>query len=170
MLKRLNKTLLLAILIFYDVSSAAAVHLQNLNLEKFDYVMSDKSPITVLFIFTSWCRVCKNAISDVLDMSNRYDDSKVRIIMLSLDEDIDSLKNMLKNYELYDSKLYYFNNKVARKDISVALFKNRIRYHGTIPHITIFHKDKVIADDSYDIQSVKNFIHLLYEKDEEIKR
>ena len=170
MLKRLNKLILLAILMFCDVSSATAVQLQNLDIERFNYVLSNKSSITVLFIFTSWCKVCKDAVPDILELTNKYNDGKVRVIMLSLDEEVDKLKNIIEDYKKYDSKFYYFDKKTARKDISLALFKNGIRYRGTIPHVTIFHNDKVIADDSYEIQSVKNFIHHLYEKDRNIRQ
>lgn len=56
-----------------------------------------------------------------------------------------------------------------KEKIGLALFNNGIKYRGTIPHVTIFHNNRVIADDNYEIQSVKNFIGYLCKKESSSK-
>ncbi|WHQ47194.1 MAG: redoxin domain-containing protein [Candidatus Midichloria sp.] len=90
--------------------------MQNLDIEKFSDIMADKQPITLLFMFTSWCEVCKNAISEVLELEAEYKTGKkVKVIMLSLDENVNNLKKILAFYKEYEDKFYYFN-ELERKN------------------------------------------------------
>ncbi|MDJ1305344.1 MAG: thioredoxin family protein [Candidatus Midichloria sp.] len=172
MLRKLNNYITLffiTVLITVGSKEAAAVQLQDLDIEKFNDIMSNKQPITLLFIFTSWCKACKSAIPEVLELGAKYKAAnKVEVVMLALDENVNNLKGLLATYKGYEDKFYYFN-EAERKKIGLALFNNGIKYCGTIPHVTIFHNNRVIADDNYEIQSVKNFIAYLCEKESSLK-
>jgi len=152
------------LLLWYPINSSA-IELQSLSIKGFEKVMADKKEITLVFIFTSWCRVCKESFPELLSLSDKYNsDDRVKVIILSLDEKATNLDAMAKKYKNNKNKIHCFEEDITKKNIGSALFENGIRYNGTIPHITIFNKGEAIVNDNYEIQSVKNFINHLYDQ------
>jgi hypothetical protein len=61
----------------------------------------------------------------------------------------------------------YSTLKLNKEGVAHMFQQNRIGFRGRIPHMTIFHKESVIGDDIYEIDSVRQLIdHVLSHRTE----
>lgn len=135
-----------------------ALDVRKIDLDTFKQVMSSEEDIKFVFVFTSWCGVCKAMFNEIADLYTQYkEENRVKIIMLSIDDNSGNFAAFTKQYAA-NNAVVYSTLGLTREEILNMLRSNRIGFKGKIPHMTIFHKNSVVGDDIYEIQSVHKLI------------
>ena len=163
MLKSLvRKIFFISSFIFLNTSTSSALEMKEISSSDFDNLAHSEHELKLFFFFTSWCGVCKSYFKDVLSIIESHKDhSEFKAFLISLDDNTKKLEQFTNRYNNQEN-VYYFDS--SRKNISMALYSNGINYRGSIPHLTIFYKNKIVADGNYDMKSVTNFIDELFRR------
>jgi thiol-disulfide isomerase/thioredoxin len=139
-----------------------AATLEEIAPETFAHMMEGGEEIKFVFIFTSWCGVCKSLLGQVMALADRYSgEDRVKIVMLSIDHKSSQLEYLIER--LSESEVIIYSTlKLNKEQVANMFQQNKIGFMGRIPHMTIFHKKSVIGDDIYEIDSVRQLIdHVL---------
>ena len=154
--RRIMVAFIITILSFSKVS---ALEIKGITSKEFSKLIEAKEELKLFFFFTSWCSVCKSSFNKVLSIISKHQkDNRLKVFLVSLDDNIDRLDKFSANYD-YQATINYFDS--SKKDMAMSLYSNGINYKGSIPHITLFYQGKIIADDNYEITAVGRFIENL---------
>ncbi len=132
-------------------SNAYAVDYRAINPGQLDSMVDGKKNIRLLYFFTSWCSVCKKNYQQLLRLEEKYKNDDIRIIAVSLDEDLGTLRHFMSRHTGDKSTIYHLLY-ADPNDVGHVFAKYGIRYRGAIPHVTLLDESgKIIADGSYDL-------------------
>lgn len=156
----MKKALLLILLLLISGTVNAATY-KEFTANQFVEAAKGGDDIKLIFIFTSWCNVCKTSFNDLIALSDRFKDKKVTIMAVSLDENEKALESYLskidvKNFEVRRLKYSYLS------ELQSAFGRIGIGYRGSIPHITVISKNgTVVADGNYVLSSFDHGLDML---------
>lgn len=160
----MKKALLLIFLLLIS-STANATTYKEFTANQFVEAAKSGDDIKLIFIFTSWCNVCKTSFNDLIALSDRFKGKKVTILAVSLDENEQALEKYLskidvKNFEVRRLKYSYLS------ELQSAFSRVGIGYKGSIPHITVISKNgNVVADGNYMLSSFDQGLNMLLNQD-----
>ncbi len=140
----------LCLILIFGINAHAADY-RAIDSTRLTYLIDGKPQVRLLFFFTSWCSVCKKNYSELLRLENKYKSDNIKIMAISLDEDMGRLKHFMRPYQNNDSTIYHllFNNT---GEVMGLFNKFGIRYSGAVPHVTLLDETgEIIADGSYDL-------------------
>ncbi|WP_339041071.1 thioredoxin family protein [Candidatus Lariskella endosymbiont of Hedychridium roseum] len=119
---------------------------------------ADDAQVKILFVFTSWCGVCKRSMPDLTNLHEKFAEGKeAKIIALSIDHDLDKLEQYVGSIDarsLYISALDFSSSR----DIITAFKELDVNYNGSIPYIVIAYNGKLLASGNYDVNSLYNAV------------
>lgn len=142
---------LLVLLAILLCNTAHATEYKAINPSQLNDMLDGKPQVRLIFFFTSWCSVCKKSYSELLRLEAKYKNENVKIMAVSLDEDMGRLKHFMRNYQDKDSNVYHLQYSNPR-EVMEMFHKFGIHYNGGIPHVTLLdQKGKIVADGSYDL-------------------
>jgi thiol-disulfide isomerase/thioredoxin len=141
--------------------NAAAYTIKEIEPKSFKSVALNDSKIKLIYIFTSWCSVCKRSLPQMLSLKNDCDPNKVDIMLVSLDEDETKLIKALKEYENKDFTIYKIKQDNP-KEVLKAFLNAGIFYQGTVPHSTLIDSEgNVVVNGNFQTSSLKKGIKYL---------
>lgn len=124
-------------------------------------VESSGSP-KVIVTFASWCGHCRSLIADVfsyVESENRKaapGKIPVKFYLLSLDEDVESLKNFVK---LLPGDTLPVYNISSNAQLSRVFYSLSIEYQNAVPHITVLDsKNKAVFNDNGELRHIKRIL------------
>lgn len=150
------KKIILLLLFIIVNNTAYSAEFKEITPSEFIQKATKKGDVKLVFLFTSWCSVCKTSFNDLISLSDRYKDKNVSIIAVSLDEKEDKLAKFLSsqkvnNFDVHIMKYSYLS------EIQNAFSSVGVNYTGSIPHITLITQDgEVVADGNYKLSSFDN--------------
>ena len=109
-----------------------------------------KHEITIVDFWASWCGPCMHEVPNLVSLYNKYKDTGLGIVGISLDEDEDSWKSAIEENKMswtQLSDLQGWNNAAAR-------------LYGveSIPHILVVNKKGEIIAEDLRGEDLKTFI------------
>ena len=109
-----------------------------------------KHELTIIDFWASWCGPCMHEVPNLVSLYNKYKDTGLGIVGISLDEDEDSWKSAIEENKMswtQLSDLQGWNNAAAR-------------LYGveSIPHILVVNKKGEIIAEDLRGEDLKNFI------------
>lgn len=109
-----------------------------------------KNKITIIDFWASWCGPCMHEVPNLVSLYNKYKDSGLGIVGISLDEEEESWKSAIKENKMswtQLSDLQGWDNMAAR-------------LYGveSIPHILVVNKKGEIIAKDLRGEDLKNFI------------
>ncbi len=156
---RILFAILLAIIVHF--THASAFEVKEIEPQEFKSTVMINSKIKLIYIFTSWCSVCKRSFSQVIDLYKDFDSKEVDIVLISLDDNDAIVKKTFKPFEDQDFTIYRINQDNP-KEILKALLKAGILYQGSIPHATLIDSNgSIVVNGSYQVNSLKRGIEYL---------
>lgn len=165
LLVNMTAVLVLVTILFSSTFKVYAITVKEIEQKEFDKLFDDKKELTLFLFFTSWCNGCKSAFHEALNMQRLYhNDRRIKVIIISLDNNHGQLRQFATQYNPYKEQIYIFSHNLSPQEIQQMIYQKHIRYHGRIPHMTIFYRDKIIADDTYSMPHVKKFIADFYQE------
>lgn len=121
---------------------------------------NQKAP-TVVFIFASWCPVCKRDFPQLRQLAATYKDKGVNVVAFSVDRN----KNDLTRYLGAQSPLSFTPYFVLQRfpgELQQGLRRAGIRYNGSIPYIALMGEDgKILGQGNYSVASVEKALQNL---------
>ena len=109
-----------------------------------------KHEITIVDFWASWCGPCMHEVPNLVSLYNKYKDTGLGIVGISLDEDEDSWKSAIEENKMswtQLSDLQGWNNAAAR------LYEVE-----SIPHILVVNKKGEIIAEDLRGEDLKTFI------------
>ncbi|AIF80576.1 hypothetical protein I862_00055 [endosymbiont of Acanthamoeba sp. UWC8] len=157
-----NLKIIFAILLFNLLLSlkAYAFELKEIMPSQFPGVVESKN-IRLIYIFTSWCSVCKRVFPEVVELYKDFDPKDVDIMLISLDDNDEVVNDAFKLYKDQNFVIYRINQD-SPQEVMQGLLKAGILYKGSVPHSTIIdEKDNIVVNGSYKIHSLKKAVEYL---------
>lgn len=146
--------------------SANAADFKEMKPFEFVDTVSNGNDVRLVFIFTSWCSVCKTSFKDLVDLSSRFKGKKLSIIAVSLDENEDALKKYLATQKLENFNVHLMKYKYI-SELQQAFGRVGIGYSGSIPHITLITQSgEIVADGNYKLTSFDQGLHILLSREQ----
>lgn len=148
--------------------SANAIERQTVDItpkEFTEIVKKDsKSKYKFIFIFASWCGVCKKSFPDLVSLSNKYDKLGVEFIVVSIDNNIEKLENYISSQKLDKLQIYRFNYSNVYQ-LADSFRSINMNYKGAVPHTMLIDSNRaVIADGNYLISAFDKGLEMLVSK------
>lgn len=138
--------------------NAHAARIKDISVEELKEKLDNPKTARLLYIFTSWCSVCRQTIPIALDIAQSYQGDKFKVIFISLD---DSDNSILQSIADQDVEVWCIKQQ-SPIEVMRAFNKSRIRFTSSIPHISLIDAaGKILADGSYDIRMLKPIIEKL---------
>lgn len=143
----------------YEEKAAASKALIGKPLQAHSFYTLDKKPISfeslqgepvVAYFFASWCAPCYKALNN-LDHAIKTTPSSVQVIAISLDEDWESLEQMLIKTGFSG---VVWKSGDAKSALAQRLFAN---FSGTLPHIIRIDKQGMLIEGGSRIKTIKQW-------------
>lgn len=115
-------------------------------------INQDKNPSKVIFMFASWCGYCKQALPQLVSLTQGDLKGKLQVFYISLDHNYDAIAKF--SQALDQNITIYHMTKV--EDIMDFFNTFSIKYNNSVPHITILdNQGNTLADGRGSIASVE---------------
>ncbi len=114
--------------------------------------------ISLVFLFTSWCKACSGCFSQVAQLHEKYlKNNDISVHLISLDQKEADIKRFADTFKQYEGKIIFFKNANG-KLLPEAFLENKIEYSGSIPHLTLFENGKMLISGNYKLDSIAKYI------------
>jgi thiol-disulfide isomerase/thioredoxin len=120
-----------------------------------EFEKADGKPV-LLYIYTTWCGVCKKNIPVVNEIAREFQSTDLQVITLAIDRGIDekTLQNYLNGY----GDIYFYPRFLSFKEGFIDLLKKKeINYKNRIPFTVLIGRNGEIITKFSGIKS-KNYI------------
>jgi thiol-disulfide isomerase/thioredoxin len=113
-------------------------------LDVYNIIEQEQRPV-VLFVFASWCKYC-NLMFPLIDESTMKKKDTLRIVSLSIDEDVQALVNYLER-KVTPPQLtpYNFSSRDELRKFAQMLGKKGLQFNGSVPYMTVFYQQAPLA-------------------------
>ncbi|MFT6332573.1 MAG: thiol-disulfide isomerase/thioredoxin [Lentimonas sp.] len=86
----------------------------------------------LLHLYTTWCGICKKQLPVINEMSRKFQNTDLKVIIVAIDRNIDS--ESLKTYLEYHKNIYFEPQFLVYNDgLSDLLSQKNIRYNRVVP-------------------------------------
>lgn len=115
-------------------------------------VAQQHKPLLV-FMYASWCTVCKQNFPYVLKMAQQHG-SKLNVIALSMDTDRSAMQRYLESYSNFPLTPYMVQ-QYHTGDFVKAMNQIGIKYHNAVPYTVVYdHKGKLVGQGGILVSSI----------------
>lgn len=151
---------LLFVINLFTFFQAWAFDIKEITPKQFTSTIENEK-IRLIYIFTSWCSVCKRALPEVIGLFDDFNQKEVEIILISLDKDNEIIRSFFKLFNNKSFTIYRLKYDDPQ-EVMHTLINAGILYKGSIPHATLLDEtDNVVVDGNYKVESLKKGIEYL---------
>lgn len=102
------------------------------------YMLHSRDKKTLLFVYASWCRYCRQVMPQMMDLSEDGSLDKVRLLWISIDKDRTALARYLASYHRPLRFTPYQLAGGKTETLTDALMPLDSSYNGGIPYMALF--------------------------------
>lgn len=122
--------------------------------------IAQKAP-TIVFVFASWCPVCKRNFPVLIQVAEKYKSKGLRVVALSVDRNKSDLTKYLAKQESLPFTPYFIMQRFPG-DLQDGLATAGIHYNGSIPYVALMDENgRVLGQGNYSIASVDKVLQTM---------
>lgn len=153
--------LLLGLCLQSNIAQAKSIKVKDIDAKKTGLLIQNyasREKPTIVFIYTSWCSVCRQNFPILLDMAKEYKSQGLNVLALSMDNSESELKRYLKSYKDIPFIPYIVKQRYSG-ELTKALDMVGIKYSNSIPFTAVYdNKGKLIGQGNIAIASLNNVV------------
>ncbi len=106
-------------------------------------IESNKGRPTLLYIYTTWCGVCKQQFPVINEIARKFQNTDLKVISVAIDKNIDAAA--LQNYLQFYQNIYFQPQYLVYNDgLEDLLDKKGIKYNKIIPLTVLIDRDGIV--------------------------
>ena len=103
----------------------------------------NKNKPILLYIYTTWCRICKQQLPVINEISRKFQNTDLKVISVAIDKNIDN--SALLNYLQYYENIYFQPQYLVYSDgLEDLLMSKGVEYNKIIPLTVLINKEGVV--------------------------